>query len=136
MLKKILVILICIAILPIFSNCKKRTENLLLGTWERVNIDDPFSKVYEYWHFIDSDELMIVSYDESFDSILRTDTLLYILPQRKEINIWYESQPESVRYFEIKKIQRKVLGLIENNGYVTSSSYEFIKNNDFLSAHF
>jgi len=134
MVKKVGLLFLIGIVLSLSTACKKQTENRLLGTWERVNIDNPFSSVFQYWYFVDAGMLTIHFYDQETDLIFRVDTFQYAVPSKSKINMWKEGSVDNVRHFEIKKIKRKVLAIIESQGLVTANTYEFTKNNDFLSS--
>lgn len=48
MFKKVFAALLCVVTLGLTQSCSKETEDLLLGKWRLIAVDEDFSKAWEY----------------------------------------------------------------------------------------
>ncbi|MBU0489436.1 MAG: hypothetical protein KKD31_15945 [Bacteroidetes bacterium] len=124
-LSKVFVFLLLLAI--IVPACKKRSENRILGTWERINIRDPYSKTIEFWDFQNSTTLIVSFFNSTSGDTTSSRNLNYNLPRAKKMNYWYPSDPDQVSIFEIKDLKKSMMRFQQMDGAVVLETYEFIK---------
>lgn len=114
------------------SSCQKQTLNRLQGSWTRIPVEDPFTKVVETWEFTEGDFIIYEDGEKDAPNVAGTYTLnatffettLDLEPTFDNTKVFTKHYSGEWQVYEITSKHMTLLHFIEEDHGLTMREFE------------
>lgn len=119
-------LILLIALFSVFVSCKKHRENIIVGSWKYVSIENPDDANTEIWEFTRQNELRIKIVKNYTDTTYRP-SINYALDDRGTLRLFKMDATVPVTYYRITDMSKEIMILELMDGRSIGQRLEFLK---------